>query len=594
MVTNLLVFYVPPVGAAEECNEGHLRDLGIAVLNCKGDTDPCSTDASSSTSSVRPGSSLYILGDSITVGAEAKYREQFLPKDITPVINASVGRSWTGAGFFTPTAEGSTQPGSQAVESDAAKIQSAGGIVIALGTNLGYSGNPIETMIDSIRQKNPSAPIWWVNTAGTAKWSKDLKYLGEFNRKLSTAASAKNFKIIDWFNIVTPGGDSNITPTTDAGGVIDDGIHPTPSGIDRLTSLVATTVSGTDSTNASGSSSTECCSTGSGSLVAGSNNEEKVWNYLVGNMGLSAVQAAGIMGNIQQESGFSPTIVNKRSGAYGLIQWFAGRETNLENYARSVNKDKGDLGMQLDFMKQELEGPSYKARVLDPIRATNDLAQVTRIWLEKFEIPCSPPGRACDKETATRVPFAQNWLSLFGSNTAGAVGNGQAVGGCGGNGVSADGFVFPLKTTKSTINKGVDGSKWCPTSQENCHHHYNAADIFAETGTEVLAARGGEVILVKPRPDHVVIKGDDGKLYYYTHMGAGTTTVAKGQHVVAGATIGRVGVNADADGTTRHLHFDMLPGSQGNRPACKSAACTKYPFINVQPVLTEAFNALPE
>ena len=148
MVTNLLVFYVPPVGAAEECNEGHLRDLGIAVLNCKGDTDPCSTDASSSTSSVRPGSSLYILGDSITVGAEAKYREQFLPKDITPVINASVGRSWTGAGFFTPTAEGSTQPGSQAVESDAAKIQSAGGIVIALGTNLGYSGNPIETMID--------------------------------------------------------------------------------------------------------------------------------------------------------------------------------------------------------------------------------------------------------------------------------------------------------------------------------------------------------------------------------------------------------------------------------------------------------------
>lgn len=165
----------------------------------------------------------------------------------------------------------------------------------------------------------------------------------------------------------------------------------------------------------------------------------------------------------------------------------------------------------------------------------------------------------------------------------------------GGVGVSPDGFAFPLKTTQATIIK--DG--WCYKSQKNCHHDYNAADIFAPTGTPVLAARGGTVVSAKDHDNstvgsRIVIKGDDGNIYYYAHMGDGTLIVQANQQVTAGQQLGQVGVNADAMGTKRHLHFDILPGSVGKRPSCSGSACSSYPFINPQPALVQSFGVLPQ
>jgi hypothetical protein len=83
----------------------------------------------------------------------------------------------------------------------------------------------------------------------------------------------------------------------------------------------------------------------SGGSLSGSDVEEKIWNYLIGK-GLSAVQAAGVMGNMQAESSFIPTrhqsnrtddVFNSASGnAWGLVQWDGGR--------RYTAPDKGILG----------------------------------------------------------------------------------------------------------------------------------------------------------------------------------------------------------------------------------------------------------
>lgn len=559
-----------------------------------GAENTCKTPEATTGGEVGPGSSVYILGDSITVRTEQAYRSKLGAKSIIPIINAAESRSWTGKGSGGKSTEGSLKSGKEAIEDDAAKIKTAGGIIVALGTNGGYGSNPIEGVIDALRQKNSTAPIWWVNTAGTAAWPRNLGYLGDFNKLLTTNAGLKNFKIIDWFSTVTPGGDPKVSPTSDPGGLLADGIHPSGNGINKLSDLVAGSISSEGTADATTNNPSSCCSS-SASTVAGNNNQEKVWNYLVGTMRFSAIQAAGIMGNIQQESNFSPTIVNKSSGAYGLIQWLGGREKGLEAFAREQGKEKSDLGMQLDYMKKELES-SYKVRVLDPIRASTSLEDATRIWLERFEIPCTPGSAGCAKEMRVRLPNAQNWLTQFGSNTGGAVGNSQTPT-CGsvdgGTGVSADGFVFPLRTTKATILSMPDGV-WCTTSQVSCHHDYKAADIFAPTGTEVLAARGGKVVLVKENPGHVVIKADDGNIYYYTHMGAKTMTVSKDQVVVAGTVLGRVGTRADAQGTQQHLHIDALPGSKyGNRPACSGSACSGLPFLELQPALTAAFKGLP-
>jgi hypothetical protein len=175
-------------------------------------------------------------------------------------------------------------------------------------------------------------------------------------------------------------------------------------------------------------SGTRCCPPGGsgapGATAEGSDPETTIWNYLVGEMELSSTQAAGIMGNIEQESGFSPTAENPSSGAYGIIQWLGGRLTGLESLASQRDKDKSNIDVQLEFMKSELEG-SYKSTVLNPIKASNDLEEVTRIWLEHFEIPCTPGSSACDDEMNIRLPNARAVLQKYGDGVVPGVGAGS-------------------------------------------------------------------------------------------------------------------------------------------------------------------------
>ncbi len=159
-----------------------------------------------------------------------------------------------------------------------------------------------------------------------------------------------------------------------------------------------------------------CITSGSATVLAGNTNAEKVWNYLTQKMGLNSVQASGAMGNMEQEGGFNPDALNPDSGAFGIVQWLGGRKQGLQDFATQQGKPINDLGLQLDYMKQELEG-SYKASVLDPLKAATTLEDAVRVWLEHYEVPCSPPGSACDPEMAIRLPKAQSYMTTFGSGT---------------------------------------------------------------------------------------------------------------------------------------------------------------------------------
>lgn len=99
---------------------------------------------------------------------------------------------------------------------------------------------------------------------------------------------------------------------------------------------------------------------GSGALV-GSDEAEKIWNYLK-TRGLSDVAAAGVMGNIQQESQFKP-IVEETSGGggFGIIQWTGERRTELESAAAAAGvsfepgaDEDAALLFQLDYLWNEL------------------------------------------------------------------------------------------------------------------------------------------------------------------------------------------------------------------------------------------------
>lgn len=225
--------------------------------------------------------------------------------------------------------------------------------------------------------------------------------------------------------------------------------------------------SASPSTTPANPTNTACCAPGSSpaSTVSGTDGAAIVWNYLVTTMQLSAPQAAGILGNMEKESSFNPTIVNPRSGAYGIIQWFAGRLTALQNFAQSKGKDKSDINVQLEFMKTELEGSYYKPRVLDPIKATDKVEVSTRVWLENMEVPCSPPGAACDPEFKDRLPRSMKYITLFGSNTgtpSDVTGTNPGVStGCGGGGAPGE-YKNPLRDVQGLkplrVDEGVDYS----------------------------------------------------------------------------------------------------------------------------------------
>lgn len=152
-----------------------------------------------------------------------------------------------------------------------------------------------------------------------------------------------------------------------------------------------------------------------------SGNKEIIWNYLISELGFSNIQAAGILGNIEQESGFDPNSTNPDTGAYGIAQWLGGRKTNLEEFAAKQGRPVSDLQVQLLFMDQELSR-SYKGAVTDPIKASSNLAEITRIFLEKYEVPCMPGSSDCDKEMNVRLPFAEKTLSgVDGLGSTGSV-----------------------------------------------------------------------------------------------------------------------------------------------------------------------------
>jgi hypothetical protein len=83
-------------------------------------------------------------------------------------------------------------------------------------------------------------------------------------------------------------------------------------------------------------------------------------DYLV-SKGLTPAQAAGVVGNLIQESTLNSGAFNKSEGAYGLAQWRGSRLQDLQQFASSRGKDISDVNTQLDFIMHELAGKERKA-----------------------------------------------------------------------------------------------------------------------------------------------------------------------------------------------------------------------------------------
>lgn len=98
--------------------------------------------------------------------------------------------------------------------------------------------------------------------------------------------------------------------------------------------------------------------------MTGDTYEEQAWSYFLGK-GFNKKAIAGVMGNLQQESGINPTTIqgNGKGPGTGLVQWGdgmdGGRWNALEKWAKAEGKDKWDMQTQLDYLWLEMTNGSH-------------------------------------------------------------------------------------------------------------------------------------------------------------------------------------------------------------------------------------------
>lgn len=122
----------------------------------------------------------------------------------------------------------------------------------------------------------------------------------------------------------------------------------------------------------------------SGFGIGGPSVEAQILGWLRG-QGMSDAGIAGILGNIQAESGMNPGAIEGGNGeGHGLIQWSFSRKADLMAFARQRGTSWTDLPTQLSFLASELA--AYPQMWSQLLTATNPVA-ASRLFSNTFVRP---------------------------------------------------------------------------------------------------------------------------------------------------------------------------------------------------------------
>lgn len=117
------------------------------------------------------------------------------------------------------------------------------------------------------------------------------------------------------------------------------------------------------------------------------NIKTDVYNRLRQN-GFTDSEAAGITGNIAQESMFDTEALSKDGyNSHGLVQWTGDRKAHLEQFARENGLDPKDWRTQVDFISEEMnttERAAFEALRKNPNITPEEAARIVR---EQYERP---------------------------------------------------------------------------------------------------------------------------------------------------------------------------------------------------------------
>jgi hypothetical protein len=140
-------------------------------------------------------------------------------------------------------------------------------------------------------------------------------------------------------------------------------------------------------------------------------NEHTAYTFFVGK-GLKHYQAAGIVGNLIQESSVNPGAVQFGGGpGRGIAQWSVGgrwdadHDDNAHWFASNHKENMWSLSSQLQFVWYELE--TFPGYGLHELKSSSNVTQATIAFQDRFE-GCGQ----CDQ--SKRISYAEQVLKAYG------------------------------------------------------------------------------------------------------------------------------------------------------------------------------------
>lgn len=157
--------------------------------------------------------------------------------------------------------------------------------------------------------------------------------------------------------------------------------------------------------------------------IYGSTLQEKVW-FTLRRAGFSEYAVAGVMGNIEAESGFNAGSIEEGNGiGIGICQWSYGRREQLEKYAQSKGVSWTDEDTQIEFLLGELTPGggadgyasyalvTYKGYSPDDWKNAQNVEEATKAFCWSFERPGIP-------HMDRRIEAANKYYNEFKGKTA--------------------------------------------------------------------------------------------------------------------------------------------------------------------------------
>lgn len=359
---------------------------------------------------------VYMLGDSITEGTQAELSAALVEKGFS-------GSEIDGKASRRLSTGTTSLDGISILEKSVDSFKNAGTIVIALGTNGNINTANIDKTMAIIKKDAATAKVFWVNIGVNNNRRTGGPIDNDSLNAILQENTTKGYSIIDWSTQVKEHGDY-IDPDPGTG----LGVHPAAgAGKKAFADTVAAGAAGGSTNTAINTpeGGSACCSPKSATgpaVSAGDNdvegNAKIIFQYFTGK-GLTDFQAAGILGNIEHESGFNPRRVEGTatpagdsdvpdSRGYGIVQFTPG--TKIVPAAQAAGKSPGDIIFQLDFVWEQFqgsEGVAFKA-----LQDSTNIEEATIAFEVKYERHAGPPQ-------PKRIEAAQKWLDKL-KGTAGS------------------------------------------------------------------------------------------------------------------------------------------------------------------------------